>query len=273
MLWWPLVVLGHLLHHQAMAVQGTPLLPPVLQWRGTALLLVPTTTVAPRSVATAVAVRPARPVLRLGLDARPEPMDWHGSGPRPGTPANQARLTMVESLTITRSVLTSLAMASPSDYLAPILLLRMGKLSASSARSMIACALFCSMPTCPDPTGLKPCPRPLKALSCQQRSHPVSTLVMRPLAYEHLRVFACLCFPNQASTAPHKLAARSTPCILLGYPTDDHGYRCLDLHSRRVITSRHVIFDETRFPFLTEHFQTTATTAIPATVTESPVVI
>jgi hypothetical protein len=34
-----------------------------------------------------------------------------------------------------------------------------------------------------------------------------------------------------------------------------------------------VIFDETRFPFLTEHFQTAATTAILATVTESPVVI
>jgi hypothetical protein len=77
---WPLSVLGHLLHRQAMAVQGTPPLPPVLQRRATTLLPAPTTTVTPRSVAAAVAVHPARPVLRLGLDAWPEPMDRHGSG-------------------------------------------------------------------------------------------------------------------------------------------------------------------------------------------------
>lgn len=95
-------------------------------------------------------------------------------------------------------------------------------------------------------------------------------------SYSQLRTFGCLCFPNQAATAPHKLAARSTPCALLGYSTDHRGYRCLDLHSRRVITSRHVIFDESQFPFLSDKFPTTVTTPGRATISElpdSPVII
>ncbi|WVZ79627.1 hypothetical protein U9M48_027185, partial [Paspalum notatum var. saurae] len=46
-------------------------------------------------------------------------------------------------------------------------------------------------------------------------------------SYEHLRVYL-------SATAPHKLAPR---------------YRCLDLQSRKIIISCHVIFDETAFPF------------------------
>jgi hypothetical protein len=47
----------------------------------------------------------------------------------------------------------------------------------------------------------------------------------------------------------HKLAPRSLPCIFLGYPADTKGYRCYDPESRRVLTSRHVSFDESCFPF------------------------
>jgi hypothetical protein len=49
----------------------------------------------------------------------------------------------------------------------------------------------------------------------------------------------------------HKLAPCSTPCVFLGYPHKHKGYRCLDLHTRKVLTSRHVIFDEQIFPFST----------------------
>ena len=38
-------------------------------------------------------------------------------------------------------------------------------------------------------------------------------------------------------------------CIFLGYSAQHKGYRYLDLTSNRVITSRHVIFDEDAFPF------------------------
>lgn len=78
---------------------------------------------------------------------------------------------------------------------------------------------------------------------------PHELLLGVPPRYDDLRVFGCLCFPNTASVAPHKLHPRSTPCVFLGYPNDHRGYRCLDIQTRRVITSRHVVFDESSFPF------------------------
>ena len=62
--------------------------------------------------------------------------------------------------------------------------------------------------------------------------------------YTHLRTFGCLCYPNLYATTTHKLQPRSTRCVFIGYPREHKGYRCFDLSSRRVIVSRHVIFDE-----------------------------
>src|SRR6185436_17293441 len=69
--------------------------------------------------------------------------------------------------------------------------------------------------------------------------------------YVHLRVFGCACYPNTSATAPHKLAPRSTRCVFLGYSPDHKGYRCFDLTTRRVLISRHVVFDESDFPYST----------------------
>lgn len=78
---------------------------------------------------------------------------------------------------------------------------------------------------------------------------PFQLLLGAPPSYDHLRVFGYLCYLNQAAVAPHKLSARSTACVLLGYPSDHRGYRYFDLQSCRVITSRHAVFNETQFPF------------------------
>ncbi|KAL8158574.1 hypothetical protein V2J09_000111 [Rumex salicifolius] len=78
---------------------------------------------------------------------------------------------------------------------------------------------------------------------------PHTVLFHQPPQYEHLRVFGCLCYPNVSSTAAHKLTPRSRPCVFLGYALQHRGYRCLDLETRKVIISRHVIFNENYFPF------------------------
>jgi hypothetical protein len=72
-----------------------------------------------------------------------------------------------------------------------------------------------------------------------------------PPRYDHLRLFGCACYPNIAATAPHKLAPCSTLCVFLGYSPDHKGYHCFDLSSRRVLISRHVVFDESVFPYST----------------------
>jgi hypothetical protein len=67
--------------------------------------------------------------------------------------------------------------------------------------------------------------------------------------YSHIRTFGCLCYPNTAATMPHKLSPRSVACVFLGYTSNHRGYRCMDIESRRIIISRHVVFDENQFPF------------------------
>jgi transposase InsO family protein len=78
---------------------------------------------------------------------------------------------------------------------------------------------------------------------------PHHVLYGHPPSYSHLRVFGCKCYPNTSATAPHKLAPRSILCVFLGYSSDHKGYQCLDTSTNRVIISRHVIFDESSFPF------------------------
>ena len=78
---------------------------------------------------------------------------------------------------------------------------------------------------------------------------PTHFLYHKSPTYTHLRVFGCLCFPLFPSTTIHKLHPRSTPCVFLGYPSSDRGYKCYDLSSRKIIISRHILFDEATFPF------------------------
>jgi hypothetical protein len=78
---------------------------------------------------------------------------------------------------------------------------------------------------------------------------PTFLLYHKHPSYTHLRTFGCLCYPLLPSTTINKLQNRSTPCVFLGYPSNHRGYKCYDLASRKVIISRHVIFDEHVFPF------------------------
>ncbi|KAL8138353.1 hypothetical protein V2J09_004354 [Rumex salicifolius] len=78
---------------------------------------------------------------------------------------------------------------------------------------------------------------------------PYEVLYGRPPVYHHLRVFGCACYPNLSSTTPDKLSPRSTKCVFLGYPSNHSGYQCMDLATNKIIILRHVVFDESYFPF------------------------
>ncbi|KAG8497255.1 hypothetical protein CXB51_008492 [Gossypium anomalum] len=66
--------------------------------------------------------------------------------------------------------------------------------------------------------------------------------------YMHLHVFGCRCYPYLRPFNNHKLQFRSKPCVFLGYSPVHKGYKCLD-DTGRMFLSRHVVFDETCFPF------------------------
>ncbi|GJZ61680.1 retrovirus-related pol polyprotein from transposon TNT 1-94 [Tanacetum coccineum] len=88
---------------------------------------------------------------------------------------------------------------------------------------------------------------------------PTEILYKRAPTYTHLRVFGCLCYPLIPSTKINKLQPRSSPCVFLGYPQNHRGYKCYDLATNNVILSRHVIFDESQFPFANLHTPTPPT--------------
>lgn len=67
--------------------------------------------------------------------------------------------------------------------------------------------------------------------------------------YTSLRVFGCLCYPHLRPYRSHKMDALSSPCVFIGYSPSHKGYKCLHLPTGRIYISRHVVFDETTFPF------------------------
>ena len=66
--------------------------------------------------------------------------------------------------------------------------------------------------------------------------------------YMDLLIFGCACYPLLKPYNDHKLDFHSKQCLFLGYSNCQKGYRCLDLATKRVYISRHVVFDEHCFP-------------------------
>ena len=70
--------------------------------------------------------------------------------------------------------------------------------------------------------------------------------------YAKLRTFGCLCFPWLRPYNSNKLQNRSEPCVFIGYSLSQSAYLCLQTTTGRIYVSRHVKFDETKFPFKTQ---------------------
>lgn len=79
---------------------------------------------------------------------------------------------------------------------------------------------------------------------------PYSKLYNKPPNYSHLRSFGCLFFPHLQHSHFRKFAPRSEQCIFISYPLYTKSYLCYNLSMHKILTSRHVIFHESEFPFL-----------------------
>lgn len=82
---------------------------------------------------------------------------------------------------------------------------------------------------------------------------PYELLYDKPPVYTSLRVFGCSCYPYLRPYATNKFDPKSLHCVFLGYNDKYKGYRCLHPPSGKVYISRHVLFDETRFPYSDEY--------------------
>ena len=61
----------------------------------------------------------------------------------------------------------------------------------------------------------------------------------------HLRIFGCPAYVHIPAEQRRKMTDTAFEGILVGYPTDTYGYLVYNPKTRRVITTRHVRFDET----------------------------
>ncbi|KAJ0027681.1 hypothetical protein Pint_36319 [Pistacia integerrima] len=78
---------------------------------------------------------------------------------------------------------------------------------------------------------------------------PFESLFNQPPNYLKLRQFGCLCFPLTRPYNTHKLQPKASPCIFLGYSQTQSAYRCMDLQTKKIYLSRHVLFHEKQKPF------------------------
>ena len=77
---------------------------------------------------------------------------------------------------------------------------------------------------------------------------PYEVLFNRKTTYEFFKAFGCACYPLLRPYNHHKFEYHASICLFLGYDSKHKGYLCL-LSSGKTIISRHVIFNETVFPF------------------------
>ncbi|CAL1360108.1 unnamed protein product [Linum trigynum] len=100
-----------------------------------------------------------------------------------------------------------------------------------------------------------------------QNHTPYERLFGKRAAYGHLKTFGCLAYAKDTASHLDKFGERGRACIFLGYPASQKGYRVMDLATRKLFTSRDVVFCEDKFPFR----DTTSPPAAPLRAPAGPV--
>ena len=85
-----------------------------------------------------------------------------------------------------------------------------------------------------------------------------------------LRIFGCSAYAHVPRAERRKLDSKARKCVLLGYGTNQKGYRLYDLGRMKVIHSRDVILDETSMPGIQK--EETTVKYVELEVEEEPVI-
>ena len=82
-----------------------------------------------------------------------------------------------------------------------------------------------------------------------QNTSPYEVLYKCKPDYHNLNTFGCFVIAYNPSKSGDKLDVRGIPCIFIGYPTTQRGYRLFNLQNNTTIVTRHLKFYEHLFPY------------------------
>ena len=89
------------------------------------------------------------------------------------------------------------------------------------------------------------------SLDCLKESYPSTRLISKvPLC-----VFRCTAYVHNFAPNQTKLTPRAQACMFVGYPLNQHNYKCFHLLSRKYFVTMDVTFCEDRPYFPVSHLQ------------------
>lgn len=78
---------------------------------------------------------------------------------------------------------------------------------------------------------------------------PYEMMYNKTPTYSTLKVFGCLAFAHNPSRHTDKFSARGVPCVFIGYPATQKGYRLLNLLTNEVFVSKDIKWYEHVMPY------------------------
>ncbi|XP_019157450.1 PREDICTED: uncharacterized protein LOC109154018 [Ipomoea nil] len=78
---------------------------------------------------------------------------------------------------------------------------------------------------------------------------PFEVMFGKPVDYNQLRTFGCLCFGATIKQGRNKLQPRAKKCVFIGFPANVKGYILYDMTDKSIFISRDVHFHEQTYPF------------------------